>query len=437
MLRPLRWLGKNFSTLLLAFFLALIVWVSAVISADPNLEKPMSKPVTIDYIGKKTTLKLMGDYPTNVVLTLMAPQSVWERLNKEEDLVYASVDLSGVEAGEYTLPVQAQIDLDLVRLISIQPSEVTLKLENLVTQSLSVNLLVSGEPPLGYQADAPLVEPGYVTVSGPESLVNKVKEIRAALDITGLVEKTTRSLTVSAVDENGRVVSGVTLSPNSVTVAQPVNLLGGYRNVVVKVVTSGVVSSGYRLTNYFVAPSSVVVFSTDPLLVNSLPGYVETKPLNLIGADDDFEVLLELDLPQGVTAVADSKVLVQVSIASITSSLAISLPVEITGLSPMMDADISPATVDVLLSGPVPVLNALQPSDIRVKVDLSDYAPGTYQIIPIVDFLPGQVERVSVLPATVEVIITLLPTATPTPTRTPEPTLDVTPTPSITPTSQP
>ena len=35
-LSPLRWLAKNLATLLLAFILALIVWVSAVTSADPN-----------------------------------------------------------------------------------------------------------------------------------------------------------------------------------------------------------------------------------------------------------------------------------------------------------------------------------------------------------------------------------------------------------------
>ena len=79
-----------------------------------------------------------------------------------------------------------------------------------------------------------------------------------------------------------------------------------------------------------------------------------------------------------------------------------------------LEAKIAPGTVDVILSGPVPVLNDLQPSDIRVIVNLENYQEGTHQVIPIVDFLPVDVQKVSILPATVEVTITVEPTATPT-----------------------
>jgi YbbR domain-containing protein len=128
-------------------------------------------------------------------------------------------------------------------------------------------------------------------------------------------------------------------------------------------------------------------------------------------------------------------VLVQVSIAAIESSLAVSLPVEVIGLTPGLLASISPSTVDVILSGPVPVLDGLEPTDIRLLVDLTGYEPGTYQLIPVVDFLPSQVQKVSILPSTVEVTISLAPT--PTPTSTPTPTTGGTPTAGGTPTPKP
>jgi YbbR domain-containing protein len=103
---------------------------------------------------------------------------------------------------------------------------------------------------------------------------------------------------------------------------------------------------------------------------------------------------------------------VQVSIAAIESSLAISLPVEVIGLAPGLKAFVTPATVDVILSGPVPVLNTLSPTDVRMVVDLSGYEAGTYQFIPEVIILPEQVEKVSMLPSTVEVTITVAPTPT-------------------------
>jgi hypothetical protein len=36
---PLRWLAGNLGTLLLSFALAVVVWISAVTSENPNIEK--------------------------------------------------------------------------------------------------------------------------------------------------------------------------------------------------------------------------------------------------------------------------------------------------------------------------------------------------------------------------------------------------------------
>ena len=251
-----------------------------------------------------------------------------------------------------------------------------------------------------------------------------MKEAVASINIEGANQTITQTVTIIPVDENGKTITGISVSPTLIVVTQPVNLLGGYRNVIVKVVTQGNVANGYRLTNYFVSPSSVIVFSSDPRLVNALPGYVETQPLDLTNADDDFEALLDLNLPDGVSVVTDSKVLVQVSIAAIESSMTISLPVEMIGLEPGLEGQIAPGTVDVIIAGPVPVLNDLKPNDIRVVVDLSGYGVGVHQVIPVINFLPNRVQKVSILPATVEVTIRNLPTATPTPA------VSVTPTPS-------
>jgi len=213
-------------------------------------------------------------------------------------------------------------------------------------------------------------------------------------------------------------------------------LLGGYRYVIVRAISTGQVANGYRLTNIFVSPVGVVVFSSNPELVNNLPGYVETQPIDLSGKEDDFETLLELNLPSGIEVVGDPKVLVQVSIAAIESSLAISLPVEVINLAPGLEAVSSPATVNVILSGPVPVLNTLGPTDVRAVVDLTGYEAGVYQLIPQINILPERVEKVSILPASVEITITIASTPTQTgtpggtlvPQRTPTPTATRTPT---------
>jgi YbbR domain-containing protein len=426
----LRWLAKNLGTLLIAFVLAVIVWVSAVVASDPNEEHILARSVPIEIIGQDPGLQIMDELPQNVTLVLRAPTSVWTQLNNDQSSVRAWVDLSNLGPGEHIVPVQVQITPRLVRLIRQDPASLPINLDPIISQVFPVNLIVQGEPPVGYQAQTPVLEPSEVTVTGPESLVSLVNEARVRVDITNKTQTIITDETPLLLDVEGKIVSGLTVTPEKVTITQSITLLGGYRYVIIRPVSVGQVASGYRLTNIFVSPVGKIVFSSDPELVNNLPGYVETQPIDLTGKEDDFETLVELNLPAGISVVGDPKVLVQVSIAAIESSLAISLPVEVIGLAPGLEAIVAPTTIDVILTGPVPVLNTLGPADVRVVVDLSGYDEGTYQVIPMVNILPEQVEKVSMLPATVEVTITVastpVQTATPfgtvIPSRTPTPT---------------
>ena len=429
-MKILRWLAKNLGTLLIAFVLAVIVWVSAVVASDPNEEHILARSVSIEIIGQDPGLQIMNEIPQNVTLVLRAPTSVWTQLNNDQGSVRAWVDLSNLGPGEHIVPVQVQITPRLVRLIRQDPASLTITLDPIISQVFPVNLIVQGEPPVGYQAQTPVLEPSEVTVTGPESLVSLVNEARVRVDISNKTQTIITDETPLLLDVEGKIVSGLIVTPEKVTTTQPITLLGGYRYVIVRPISVGQVASGYRLTNIFVSPVGKIVFSSDPELVNNLPGYVETQPIDLSGKEDDFETLVELNLPSGISVVGDPKVLVQVSIAAIESSLAISLPVEVIGLAPGLEAIVAPTTIDVILTGPVPVLNTLGPADVRVVVDLSGYDEGTYQVIPMVNILPEQVEKVSMLPATVEVTITVastpVQTATPfgtvIPLRTPTPT---------------
>jgi YbbR domain-containing protein len=139
--------------------------------------------------------------------------------------------------------------------------------------------------------------------------------------------------------------------------------------------------------------------------VESLPGYVNTKPLDLTGVDDYLETILELDLPEGINVVGDPTVLVQVNVTALETNLVISREIEVIGLLPGLDADVSPLQVTVSISGPVPVLENLTLKEIRVVVDLTDLGEGTYTLTPIVEILPDDVIFEDISPITVEVVI--------------------------------
>ena len=402
----LRWFTTNLRTFILAFALALTVWVSAVTAADPDETRAFPNSIPIEFVGQDPGLIIKGQVPRQIQLTLRAPSSVWEKLTSEKDAVHALVDLSGVGAGTYRLDVQVQIQVRPVRIISFSPEQIDLILEALVTRSLPVQLSLTGTPAIGYQAGDAALDPAEVIVSGAESLVEQVASVAVTLDLTDLRQNVDATLALQALDGQGAPVSGLTLNPDSVQVSLPITQQGGYRDLAVKVVTVGRPASGYRLTNIAPIPPVVTVFSSNFDQIAALPGYVETDPLDLNGASADIETRLTLNLPLGVTLVGEQNVLVQVGIAAIQGSLTLTnRPVEISNLSNGLEARLSPEKVDVILSGPLPVLNTLAPDDIHVIIDLINLTPGTYRLTPTVQMVIGNVTVESILPVTVEVVI--------------------------------
>ena len=414
-LRFLRWFAKNLSTLILAFILALVVWVSAETAEDPNQQDRFPSPVPLEVRGQDPSLQIMqSTIPDSVEVRINAPRSVWDYLLRNPSKLNAWIDLTGLGPGEYTVPVHAEAQISRVHIVEVTPSDVDVTLEPLISKTYTVTVNVDGEPALGYRTGQLQVDPHQVVVSGPQSAVSQVTDVIATVDISGLTQTFDSMVGIRAVDARGITVKGVEVTPTTIRVTQPVELLGGYRNVIVKVITTGQLADGYKLTNIAITPPTVVVFSSDPTLVEKLPGYVETEPLDLTGVEDDFETPLSLNLPEGISVVNDQKVLVQVSVAAIESNQAFSLPIEVIGLKPGLSARVAPGTVDIILSGPVPILNTIEPSDIRVVVDLTGKDLGNYTVQPTVSFVPSRLTITSILPANVQVTIIPEPTSTPT-----------------------
>jgi YbbR domain-containing protein len=410
----LRWLGTNLRTLLLAFALALAVWVSAVTSADPDQTRQFPNPIRIEFIGQDPGLVTTGNIPQSVELTLRAPKSVWEKLTGQEDAVRVVADLTGLAAGAHTVRVQVQIETQPVRVLSITPETFDLFLEPLVTRTLPIELSVLGDPATGYRSGDVTLDPLNVLVSGPESIVNRVAHVTATLDLTGARLGMNTSIRLTAADAQGVALSGISLHPESVQVTLPVVQLGGYRDLAVKVVTYGRPASGYRLTSISPTPAVVTVFSEDPALINALPGYLETSALDLSGASADIEKRLALILPPGVSVVGDPTVLVQISISPIQSSLTLTNRTIVTSnLGNGLQVRIAPERVDVILTGPLPALNALSLTDLRVVLDLKGLGPGTYHLTPQVELSIQGIVVESILPGTVEVVIGYNTTPTP------------------------
>ncbi len=418
----MRRFAANVRTFLLALVLGLSVWVSAVTSADPDEVRIYPGTIPLEIIGNDPSLIITSDIPSEVEVTLRAPRSVWEQLTALDNSVQATLDLSGLDAGEHQVDIQIRVLLRPYQIVLAAPETVTVVLEPSATRTLPLELTLSGIPAIGYQAGEATIDPTEVVISGPESIVNQAISARVFVNLDGARENIEQSNVIQIVNENNAIIRGLTVIPETMDIKVPISQQGGFRDVAVKVVVTGQITAGYRLENISVFPPVVTVFSSDSELVSSLPGILETQPLDLQDANEDITTRLALNLPENVTLVGAQTVQVTVGISPIQTSLTLlNQPINVIGLTEGLSVQAFPQTVDVIISGPLPILDALTPQDVIVTVDVSGLGLGTHQLVPVVDVLVENVDVESILPGTIEVVLSIPGPPTITPFPTPKP----------------
>jgi len=400
---------KDLPTLILSFLLAVAVWISAVTAADPNETRQFPEAVKVEVLGLDPEFSLVGDVPDTIIVTITAPNSVWNTLLTTPDVVNAYLDLSGKMAGDYEIKIKTQVDARPVEVVSVEPAFVRVHLEKSATISLPVELMPQGEAATGYDIGTPSFSENTANVTGPESLIAQIDKVIAPVNIEGILQTLSQAVRLRAVDKNGLTVENVSIAPDRVTVTLPVESESGYRNLAVKAVVAGQLAAGYRLSNISVMPPTVTVYSADTELVNQLPGYIETSVISITSAKSDIDMGVSLNLPSGLSVVGDQMVSVHIGISPIENSITIqNIKVELIGLPEGLKAVISPEYVSVIVSGPLILLNQLTSAQVHVSVDVTGKQVGTYQLTPIVEVTISELRIESILPGTIEIHLTTI-----------------------------
>jgi YbbR domain-containing protein len=429
---------ENLVSAILAIILALFIWVAAIREKNPMVSGVFAEPIQVEVVNKPIGLDFVNPAQITeyVQVTVRAPQTSWNDLKAAS--FTAMVDLSGLAEGTHEVPITIHCADPLVRLDGSQPSRVSVRLERIQERVFEVKVRIMDDPALGYEVRAATITPPTAKVIGPASKVSQVEAVVADVYLRRAKTTVERDVIITARDAQDNVVSSLTtIDPVQVAVTVPIEQKLGYRDVSVSVIRKGQVARGYRITGISVDPSIVTIIGS-PLAVLELPGYVETLPVDISSSTSDVKAKIGLVLPEGVSILGDQTVSITVSIAPIIDSITIQRVVSIQGLQLGYTALTSPGTVDVILSGPAPKLEAIGADDVRVVVDLFGLQPGVYKITAQA-FAPEDLTVESVLPESIEVEIKSplgLITVTP-PRRTPAATLSATPTILPTPTPTP
>ncbi len=407
----IRWLVNNVGIIFLSLVLAVSVWAVAEEQDDPTLEQRYSVPIPITIPDPPDGMVVYGQVEEEVHVTLRAPRSVWDDLNPED--VRASIDLEGLGEGEHWLPIKVQVDLRPVMVLQVEPPTLLLHLEQAAEDRYPVEVSVEGSPAQGYAARDAVVTPLTVTVSGAASFVSRIDQVVTRISIAGEREDVVGEFPLLPLDAEGLEVPHVTLTPTLVNVRVSIEQMSGFKDLAVRAQLEGQVASGYRIAGLTVDPPVVTVLVRQDIF-DEVPNYVRTAPVNIEGAWEDVFAEVPLQLREGVVIVGERDTVgVLVSIVPREGTRVVERQVEIQGWGPGITATVVPTTVQVILSGPLPVLEQLKEEDVRVIVDLFGLNAGTHDVMPRLVVVPTEEVVGSVLPSTVRVEIE--PRVTPTP----------------------
>ena len=404
----LRTLLDNLGNLLVSIVLALLVWIVAVQEANPNLTRLYTTPIAIVPQNQPAGMITYGESARQVRVTLSGPQSAWDVLTP--DRIAATIDLSQQTTSTLDLPVQVTVADRLLRVVKVEPAVVSLKMEPMAEVNIPIAINVIGEASPTYAVEPVEVNPPSAVVRGPASLVKQVASADGQLSIQDARATVSQTVQLSPRTSSGQPVLNITLTPSSTLAVVRVRQLGGFRDLAVKIDLVGNVAPGYSIANVSVNPQIVTIFGS-PTTLDALPGFIATEPISVTDATSDLEERVRLSLPPGVSILGDPFAQVSVRVRAIESSINVQRAPVTQGLAADLMARLSPEFVDVIISGPVPILDALRADDVEVVLNLLNLEIGTHQIEPEVS-VPNGLTVVSVNPATVQVIISDLITPT-------------------------
>jgi YbbR domain-containing protein len=125
--------------------------------------------------------------PRDLVITTPVPDTVSVRLRgRVSDLrsmssqnLEVTVDLNWVTPGEATITLRPQAIAvpPQVEVVSIDPSKVHFRVEQVRQKVVTIRPFLVGNPPSGFIAGEPSVEPDHALVSGPASQVRNLTDV--------------------------------------------------------------------------------------------------------------------------------------------------------------------------------------------------------------------------------------------------------------------
>ena len=395
------WFLKNIDIKLLSLFLAIILWLYIASGENPIVDNFIDVSLIQNNLSEDLVIK---EFPTNVSMGIKGPKNIINNISSHQ--ISGTVNFSEInKEGIYKLKVEvvAPKGTQITRII---PPEIKVEVEKVLTKEIEVEYSLIGVPEKGYSlTDEPQFNPPKVKIIGAQSVLENIKQIICAIDISGIKEDLSRKLTVKAVDVNGNEIKEVKIEPDIVGVS--ISLTRGYpeKQLTVKPKIIGKPAPGYHISEILSDPDDIKIFGNYSKISNI--EFLETIAIDVSGITKTLSVKVPPALEEGLNIVEGEVELIEVTIQvkeAIIQKILKNISVVPQNFSPFVPYEIKPKVVDITAEGKNMLVDKLQAEDVKVYVKFTDDFRKEQKVKVQVD-LPEGISLIKIEPEEVTVLI--------------------------------
>jgi YbbR domain-containing protein len=332
------------------------------------------------------------------------------------DSFRATVDLATVDpkAGSVYVTIKVESVDPRFRVLEYEPPGINVQLDPFRTKRVPVRV-AQGPTPSGLDVRDPIITPAEVTVSGPQSVIERIVEARADVIIEPSGLDVDRDVELIPVDVVGDRVTPADVEPSTAHVRIAVFHQARSKSLPVNAVVTGTPAAGYEIAGVTTNPLLALVEGDDDEL--SALVRADTAPVSISGATQDVTAEVALDLPAGILPVGgDATVTVTVQIRPVAGTRIFDAGLTLAGTRADLDYNVSINHALATVGGSLADLDRLAGATFTLDVEVGGLGVGSH-VVPLVANLPVGLSLVAVLPETVTV--TISPLASPGPGASP------------------
>ena len=381
---------NNLGLKIISIVLAIVFWLVVMNVSDYSMTVKI-EDIPVQQLNGEVLEELDQVYDVasgdTVDIIVRGRRSVVSRLGKDDFI--ATADLSTMSITNtvqiFVTPKSGSLEDEIS--ISYVDNTMKLNLEDKVVSPLPIKVKTEGEPADGYAVGEIEVKPNIVNVEGPKSAVDKITEVRATVNVSGVNTSCEKETIIELYDAYGELIHNdkIFVSQNNIKLNISVYPV---KNVAVHVSTIGTAGTGYVVAQIVYQPQTIQIAGPKEKIDKITS--IEIDDLSVSGLTENFETMINVNdyLPEDVFVVGENKdIAVSVTIEkleSVTYDINVR-DITLTGRNNKYTYEVViPDEYKVTASGLEDVMDGLDISAVKPGINCTDLSLGTNNNVTLV-----------------------------------------------------